>query len=346
MRGHLTQRSKGSWTAVLSLGRDPLTGKYKQRWVTWHCNQKTAEKRLTALLHDNDINGYHEPTKITTEQYFTQWLGKIKHSLTHRSFIDYKSAVKSLTKAYGNVPLAKLTGSHIEGIYHEMLDRDVTPAHIRNVNIVLKKALRSAMGKEITHNPVDDIISLPRVSKRDMKTWSVEEVEQFLHNNEHNPKYGLYVTALHTGMRSSELFVLRCKEVDLIGHQLSVKRGKSKTSSRNIDLTGFNVAVLRKLMTGKKPDDFVFVQPNGRPYYGNLLRSQWQRDTTGVSPIRPHDMRHTHATLLLKQGVNPKIVQERLGHASIKTTMDVYSHVLPGMQKDAAKKFNDLFANS
>ena len=93
-----------------------------------------------------------------------------------------------------------------------------------------------------------------------------------------------------------------------------------------------------------KEDDFVFSQPDGKPLLPNTVTHNWIKlvRRTGLHGIRFHDARHTHASLMLKQGVHPKIVQERLGHASIQVTLDTYSHVAPGLQEAAAKKFDDI----
>ena len=95
-----------------------------------------------------------------------------------------------------------------------------------------------------------------------------------------------------------------------------------------------------------KDDDLVFSHFDGKPLLPNSVTHAWIKlvRRAGVKPIRLHDARHTHASLMLKQGVHPKIVQERLGHSSVTITLDTYSHVAPGLQEAAAKRFDEAFS--
>jgi integrase len=92
-------------------------------------------------------------------------------------------------------------------------------------------------------------------------------------------------------------------------------------------------------------NDLVFSEPDGRPWLPDTVSHAWAKlaKRLGMGHISLHDARHTHASLMLKQGIHPKIVQERLGHASIQTTLDIYSHVAPGLQEAAAVRFDEIF---
>jgi len=170
------------------------------------------------------------------------------------------------------------------------------------------------------------------------------------------PFYSLYYVALFTGMRRSELLGLKWSDIDLDAGRLSVRRGyhrrdgkdtfskpKSKRSTRTIALSPSTVEVLKNHMNTKN-GDLVFHRANGRPINPNTVTWQWKEDSiaAGVPVIRLHDARHTHATILLSQGVHPKVVQERLGHASIQITLDLYSHIVPGLQEAAAYNFDKV----
>jgi integrase len=173
---------------------------------------------------------------------------------------------------------------------------------------------------------------------------------------------------LFTGLRRNEALALRWTDIDLLGAQLSVNRTmqfihnqvsfkppKTKTSRRSIALTPATCTVLRlhrekqnmiRQQTGLEPvtdNDLVFCQYEGNPYLPNSITHAWIKLTRrcGLGGIRLHDARHTHASLLLKQGIHPKVVQERLGHAGIAITLDLYSHTVKGMQKAAAAGFDD-----
>jgi integrase len=202
-----------------------------------------------------------------------------------------------------------------------------------------------------------------------MQTWDEDEVARFLETAKDSPYYVLFYTALFTGMRRSELLALRWCDVDFIFSQVYINRSlnqlrdgsfvftqpKSAKSRRTVALTPSASITLEKYKATRevqrsmlgislKDDDLVFSTVAGKPLRPNTVSRAWtiMAARSGVKVIRFHDARHTHATLMLKQGVNPKIVQERLGHATIAVTLDTYSHVVPGLQEAAAAGFDKL----
>jgi integrase len=167
-------------------------------------------------------------------------------------------------------------------------------------------------------------------------------------------------------MRRSKLLALRYSDIDLLMGEIQISRGlqqislifsqpKSAKSNRNIALTPSTIEVLREHYEKRKAEitnlgrqltdaDLVFCNMDGTPIRPNTVTRVWSTliAKSGLPIIRLHDLRHTHASLMLKQGVHPKIVQERLGHSSISMTLDTYSHVAPGLQEAAAKGFDDM----
>jgi integrase len=203
-----------------------------------------------------------------------------------------------------------------------------------------------------------------------MRVWGEDDMFTFLESARQTPYFALFHTALFTGMRRSELLALRWCDLDLLQCQLSVTRSlhvlrggkviirqpKTAKGRRLIALSPLTASVLRehqekqsleRAMLGKPlaGEDLVFCDLEGSPLLPNTVTHAWIKLVrhTGLKPIRLHDARHSHASLMLKQGTHPKIVQERLGHASIQTTLDVYSHVAPGLQEAAAARFDQAF---
>jgi len=202
-----------------------------------------------------------------------------------------------------------------------------------------------------------------------MQTWDEYEINRFLETAKSSPYYALFHTALFTGMRRSELLGLQWQGIDFIFSQIYVNRSlhhlkngsyvftqpKSAKSRRTIALSPSAILtlkehkekqVLERAMLGipLKDDDLVFNTLEGKPLRPNTITRAWTMlaARAGVKVIRLHDARHTHASIMLKQGIHPKIVQERLGHASISMTLDTYSHVAPGLQQAAAESFDKL----
>jgi len=235
---------------------------------------------------------------------------------------------------------------------------------------VLHKALQTAVKWGLLSRNVADGVDLPRGEHTEMQTWDEDDITRFLEAAKVTPYYALFYTALFTGMRRSELLGLRWADVDFILSQLYVNRSlhqlnnrsyvftqpKSVRSRRTIALSPSTILTLKrhkeqqaleKAMLGMmlKEDDLVFSTPEGKPLRPNTITRAWANlaRRCGLKVIRFHDARHTHASLLLKQGVHPKVVQERLGHSSIAVTLDTYSHVTPGLQEAAALRFDDAF---
>jgi len=204
-----------------------------------------------------------------------------------------------------------------------------------------------------------------------MHTLSEEDIYTFLEAAKKTPYYALFYLALFTGMRRSELLALQWCDVDLALGQVYVARTlhhlrnggiafrapKTAKGRRTIALPPSACIALRAhreaqearrtmLEIPLREDELVFSQLDGRPLLPDTVTHAWVKlvRRTGLQGIRLHDARHTHASLMLKQGVHPKIVQERLGHASIQITLDTYSHVAPGLQAAAAVRFDELLA--
>jgi integrase len=210
----------------------------------------------------------------------------------------------------------------------------------------------------------------PRVESIEMHTWDEDEISSFLEVARETRYFALFHTALFTGMRRSELLALRWCDLDLLlcqiyvsrslhvlrGGQVIIRQPKSAKGRRMIALSPLTTSVLRehrekqeleRVMLGKPltGEDLVFSNTEGKPLLPNSVTHAWINlvRRSGVKPIRLHDARHTHASLMLKQGTHPKVVQERLGHASIQITIDTYSHVAPGLQEAAAARFDQAF---
>jgi len=248
------------------------------------------------------------------------------------------------------------------------LNAGLSAQTVRHHHMLMHKALGNAVEWGLVIRNVADAVRPPRAQRIEMQTWSEKEVVQFLESAKATPYYELYFMALFTGMRRSELLALRWQDIDFIYSQVSVNRslhvlnggkvvfGSPKTAAgrRTIALSPSAITLLREyrrikeaesLLLGKplSDDDLVF-GTLGKPLLPNTITHAWSKLVrhTGLKAIRFHDARHTHASIMLKQGIHPKIVQERLGHSSIQITLATYSHVAPGLQEAAANRFDDI----
>jgi integrase len=371
MRGHIRKRSRNSYSIAISLGKDPTTGKYRYQWVSVKGTKKDAEKRLSELLHQLDTGTLMKPNKTTLGEYLQRWLKDYaRPNLSPRGFERYESIVRvHLAPSLGDVPLAQVKPEHIQKQYTLKLDHGLSPRSVRYRHVVLHKALQTATKWGLVARNVADGVDVPRARQTEMQTWDEYEVARFLEAAKGSPYYALFHTALFTGMRRSELLALQWRDMDL--HQIYVNRSlhqlkdrsyvftqpKSAQSRRTIALSPSSILALAehkerqkgiRAMLGipLKEEDLLFSTPEGKPLQPNTVSRAWTglASRAGVRVIRLHDARHTHASLMLKHGVHPKIVQERLGHASIQITLDTYSHVAPGLQEAAEESFDKLIS--
>lgn len=372
MRGHIVKRGKNSYSLAISLGRDPNTGKYKYQWTTVRGTKKDAEKKLAELLHQLDNGTFIKPGRTTLAEYLERWLRDyVWHNLAPRTGEGYEHIIRRhLNPALGSITLTQLKPEHIQRYYSEKLCGGLSAQTVRHHHTTLHKALQTAVEWGLLSRNSADAVSPPRVQRAEMQTWSEDDITCFLEAATDSPYYALFYTALFTGMRRSELLALRWQDVDFILSQVYVSRSlhvlkgskvvfrspKTAKGRRSIALPPSSVLLLKEHHESQKleramlgipltDDDLVFAHFDGKPLLPNTVTHAWIKLVrhVGLKPIRLHDARHSHASLMLRQGTHPKIVQERLGHASIQITLDTYSHVAPGLQEAAATRFDEAF---
>ena len=320
-----------------------------------------------------------KPGKTTLAEYLERWLKDYAWpNLAPRTSEGYETIVRQhLIPKLGSFPLTQLKPEHIQRYYSEMLcsgrcsdNSSLSAQTIRHHHTALHKALQTAVEWGLLSRNVADSVRPPHAERPEMLTWGEDDITRFLETVKSTPYYALFYTTLFTGMRRSELLALHWQDIDFIESQVYVSRSlhqlrdgsfvfrqpKTAKGRRTVALPPSAILVLNehhekqkleRAMLGipLKDDDLVFSHLDGKPIRPNTVTRAWTMLATraGLKVIRLHDARHTHASLMLKQGVHPKIVQERLGHSTIAITLDTYSHVSPGLQEAAAKRFDEAF---
>lgn len=325
------------------------------------CVNKMARLRLDA----GDITAVDDQ-RLTVATFMTKWLSDAvlpsRRARTHQLYSDMNRLY--IEPNIGGTRLSKLMPLHVQGLYSQ-LERDKKSARLRQL---VHGTLRNALGQAlrwglIARNPCD-AVEKPRASRPTMTVLDAKQVAALLKAARGDRLEALYVLALATGLRRGELLALQWKDIDFDDHALMVNRTlvdlsgkldvaepKTAKGRRRVDLPESVTAALwrhrkRMLAEGRAASLWVFCDSDGGPLRGsNLLRRSFSPLLTKakLSHVRFHDLRHTAATLLLVAGVHPKVVQERLGHATIAMTLDTYSHVLPTMQRKAADSIDSLF---
>ena len=367
MRGSIIKRSKGSWTIIINLGRDPATAKRKQQWVTIRGSKKQAETRLAELLNQMDTGGFIKPTKETFGSFLQRYLDDyISTQIRATTLEAYQQRGKHLIDGLGHIPVSELREEHIHKYYREKSKKLSPGTLIKHHNLLRSALSQGVIWRTLTRN-VAEAVKAPKVSRKEMRALTGPEVHRMLEACEDTAWHSIFHTLTWTGLRRSELLGLRWKDVDLILASLRVVQSvqrlntgefivqepKAASGRRTIALSLASCLVLREhrekqeadaTLLGRQlaEDDLVFSHPDGSPRDPSTRTLAFRRLTRriGLDGVRLHDLRHTMASLYLEQGVNPKTVAERLGHASVTITLDLYSHCLPGVQEAAAVQFD------
>lgn len=368
MAGRTVKKDGKSWYYILTYGKkaDGKPNQYKKRGFK---TKQEALKALNEIEHSLLMGNYVKPTKTTYRQYMIeQWLEDKQTRVKKQTIVTYRWLVEQhILPFLGQAELTHLTPMMIQKLYNQLTkEKTLSDENIQKVHTLINDSLKKAeRWGLISKNPAA-LVDRPKASKKEIKVWNLEEVKLFLKHADINHRYFIApLLGLTAGMRIGEVLGLRWKDVDLKKGCLRVTQtlssdGKelmpyTKTASgmRTIDLPPETLSYLeihkKRIVKERKSSlyldlDLVVCSEIGTPTNKSNIRRFFnaQIHRVGLPKIRFHDTRHTHATLLLLQGVNPKIVSERLGHADVRISLDTYSHLLPSMQKETAVMFGKM----
>lgn len=365
-------RGEDIWQIDVYLGRDPKTGKRIRDTHTFIGKFKAAEKEERRLLRERDQGLYAAPSHETVDEYLTRWLREyVKPNLSGNTYEGYARCVnRYIIPNVGEVKLSKLRPQHISAMYAKLREQPargggkLSGHTILHAHRVLREALKHAVQEDhsLAVNPCD-AVKPPRREEKEMKTITETQTAMLLQGLQGTRYHAPVMLAVSCGLRRGELLGLRWQDVDLDTGKLSVrqaleqtkegikaKRPKTKKSERLISMPAFAVAVLkthkaeqnaRKLEQGNtwKAHDLVFPAPDGSPWSPSHFSRMFSFHARRLGiDCRLHDLRHSHATQMLRAGIHPKVVSERLGHAKVGFTMDTYTHAVQGLDEQAARK--------
>lgn len=381
MRGHVAKKGK-NYYAVLYEGIDPATGKEQHRWHAAGPRRSDAERLVNDLVKRRHRGEDTTSDRATLGAYLKdRWLPLQESRLRPTTFTSYSSMIELHVVPYiGRLRLDKVQVDDLESLYVELLRTGrrrgkaaggLSPSSVRYIHRIIRKALGDAHRKGILARNVAALADPPKAAMgapSRIHVWDAADLRRFLAATTDHRHHTLWLVAAKTGMRRGELMGLRWHDVDIdrstisirralvvVGWDLQLSDAKTASGRRTIDLDPNTVLALRNLKADleksavNEPQAFdrqrlVFGRPDGAPIHPEYITRTFNRLVAKhqLPRIRFHDIRHTHATLLLKAGVPAKVVAERLGHATPGFTLNVYQHVLPGMQAQAADVFDRL----
>ncbi len=361
--GSIYQRADGRWTAAISL-RD---GKRKSFYGK---TRRDVQQKLGRALRDQEQGLPAVPERLTVAQYLEQWLGSVRTSVRAKTYETYDLNVRRVRPHLGGRRLAALTAMDIQGCYAALLAQGLSRRSVRQSHEMLHRAMHQAVEWGLLARNPTDAASPPRPERQEMQTLTEPQVQHLFAATTADRYHPLWVLLVTTGLRLGEATGLRWEDVDLTNGTLTVRRAlqrrrnaglvfvepKTAGSRRTVHLVAGTVRALREHRRRQVEDrlaagadwqdhDLVFTQAFGRPLAPETVTDALQRalQHAGLPRVRVHDLRHTAATLLLVKGVHPKVVQEMLGHSTISITLDLYSHVLPTMHREAVQRLEALF---
>jgi integrase len=352
--GSIYQRSeRGDWVGAITVDRT--------RKVVYAATRRDVAEKLR-LLRNAIADGQPLAAGGSLAAFVPDWLAACRVAgKRSRTLRGYERLMRlHVTPTLGKVLLTKLTPEHLERLYAAKLET-LSETTVHHIHAVVHRALAHALRKDLIARNVASLVDAPAIKTREMVTLSEDELQRFIAQVAGDELEALHVTAVTTGMRLSELLGLRWRDVDLTKREIHLRytlekyhgeitfaEPKTKGSRRTVNLVRTAAELLRRHRVAQAraritagaawiDRDLVFTNELGLPVADQSFRRGFHRHLKAADcpEIRIHDGRHTAASILLGRGVHAKIVSEMLGHSRIATTMDLYSHVTPTMQREA-----------
>ena len=365
--GTILKRSDGRWTAAIVLDDGG------RKWIYGKTRREVAD-RLTKIQRDVAEGRSVVNERLTVAQYLNRWLYEVAKQRTRpMTWRGYEHLVRlHILPTLGRIPVAKLSPQHVHSlIAHKIREGHLAPRTIQYMHSVLRAALNQAVRWRMVHYNAAAMVSAPRGTRLEPKVLTPEQARQLLDAARGDRLEALYSVALALGLRQGEALGLKWSDVDLDAGILRVRRAaqriphqgtqlvetKTVRSRRTLVMPPVVIAALRshrarqnleRLAAGERwiDNDLVFASMTGTVSDGPNVTHRFRRllKKAGLPPMRFDDLRHACASLLLVQGVHPRVVMETLGHSQISLTMNTYSHVLPALQREAADRMEAILS--
>lgn len=360
--GWIEQRTKKEDHHTLRIAeKDPVTGKRKVILTMTVVGPKLrAEAVLKDKLAEHRLGLLQLPTQTTVSELLKDWLNGCKARLAATTVSGYEIAIrKHINPTIGNIKLSELQPLHLQRLYTGLLDKGLSERTVEWVHTICSASLKQAVKWDLIRRNPAEAVDAPRPRKKQLAFLEQTDLAEFLDLIQTCPHGDIVTLALWTGLRRGELLALTWADIDFgrrclhvrrnvvrVRKQTIIKEPKTSHSRRAVVLPALALALLARVRaesTNTNKDALVFTR-NGKPIMPSSVTSAFNYTLKGTrfQALRLHDMRHSHASLFLKAGGHSKVLQERLGHGSHSTTMDIYAHLMPDMQRESVDRFEQM----
>ena len=374
--GHIRNRStkgKRSYQIVVEGNPDPMTGKRKRNYRTVNSTKKEAEAIMRQMIQEMENGGIIKQSPETTEQWTIQFISEYKPNIADTTRAGYEEKIRNcISPTIGKIPMKALNANTLQKWVNGMVMQNASPKTIRDAYNILNAAMKKAVVlRMIPLNPCDGV-ELPKLKKYQANIYDSDGIRKVLDVAKNTSIYLLVLLAATVGLRRGELCALKWEHIDLEHRIIHIRENRVLAYGKTITKAPKTVSGSRDISIGEEvvkalnkayadycsnrnlfgnaffDDGYVICQENGKPYRPDSLTQKWERFVmeNNLPPIRLHDLRHSNASALIAAGVSPKVVQERLGHSDVTTTLNIYAHITPVMDQAAADKLDSIiFSN-
>lgn len=371
IREHL-RKDGVHYEVVVDLGVDPVTNKRRQRTRSFH-SKREAKRALTAWMAEIDKGTAVDRSRQTVAELLRYWLDTYaQHHVRAVTLEGYTHTINyHIIPSLGAVPVQKLTPDQLQSFYSAKLN-SCGPRTVQLCHMRIKQALGMAVRLDLVARNVADVVTPPRVPRKEMTVWDEVQARCFLDAASHSSYGPIWITFLASGARRGEVLGLKWQDIDFDEHTMSFRQAigllkgvptigllKSKSAKRTVAVPTNIIEALRahkvqqnerRLALGVAWEDHALVFPaaNGKPLNPNNIVRDYNRwvVAAGVPRIRIHDLRHTQISILLASGVDINLVAEIAGHNKPSFTLDRYGHVLHRKRREGADKIGDALFGS
>lgn len=341
----------------------------------FYCKTKQeAVRKKSEVLRELEKGTLANGPQRKLKDYLEDWLENVhRDNIRISSYVKYKKLIGYIAADLGEIWLQKLTPEQVQRFYTKKCKDGLSSKTVHEIHGVLHLALKHAVRWNYVSRNVCDLLDSPRVVSREGTSLTLEQARKLLESIQGHRLEVVLMMAVITGMRKGEIIALRWSDIDLdrwvlhVVHTVDYIPGygyvenepKTQAGKRTIDLPAFFVGMLkqhrvkqeqRRLKVGEAWESRDLVFPDLTGGYLNpihvLRMFKKLLERAELPHMHFHDLRHSAATILISMGINPKVIQELLGHSDISITLGIYGHLFPSMQKDVVDKWQDVFGDN